>query len=447
MKKLAVLAVIFAGLAAFVYFYEIAGQEARDKAKQLEESLLRIKQDQISQVEIVRKDKDPIRLEKKDDAWMLESPLQTSADKTAVDSLVKGLAEAHRERTFDDVKKDDLTKYGLADPGMQIHVTAGDRKETLLVGSKDFSGSNLYVKLEGSPAVYLTSTSLESSADKPLLDWRSKDAVGFDRDKVTEVDIRRPSDEVHLVKKDDQWQLTQPINDRGDETQISSLLSTLQFAKADRFVEEKPEALEKFGLDKPDVVVRVREEGKDSWSELQLGSRDGKTGDDYFARNPQKAPVFTLKKEVYDGLTEAASKFRDRSVLGVKEDQIASLDIVRGKETISLKHQDYKWIFESPDELKGKEALSYKFWYPLADMKFADILKEVPKSDRADVELGVKLSDGGERHYRYWRSGGDAYAVCVESGRGGRISKDDFDKLQFKTADIVLKGEGESKSE
>ena len=82
MKKLAVLAVVFAGLAAFVYFYEIEGQEARDEAKKLEESLLRIKQDQISQVEIVRKDKDPIRLVKKDEAWMLESPIQTSADKT-----------------------------------------------------------------------------------------------------------------------------------------------------------------------------------------------------------------------------------------------------------------------------------------------------------------------------------------------------------------------------
>ena len=446
MKKLAVLAVVFAGLAAFVYFYEIEGQEARDEAKKLEESLLRIKQDQISQVEIVRKDKDPIRLVKKDEAWMLESPIQTSADKTTVDSLVRGLAEAHRERTFDDIKKDDLGKYGLVDPAMQIHVTAGDQKETLLIGSKDFSGTNLYVKLEGGPTVYLTSTSLESSADKPLLDWRSKDAVSIDRDKVTEVDIRRPSDEVHLLKKDDQWRLTQPIADRGDETQVSSLLSALQFAKADRFVEEKPESLEKYGLAKPGVVVRVREEGKDSWTELQLGSREGKDGDGYFARNPQKAPVFTLKKEVYDDLTAAVSKFRDRSVLDVKQDQIASLKIVRGKETLSLKHEDYKWIFESPDEFKGKEALSYKFWYPLADMKFVDILKEVPKSDRADFELGVKLSDGSEQHYRYWRSGDDAYAVCEESGRGGRISREDFEKLQFKTADIVLKGD-ESKSE
>ncbi len=442
MKKLAILAVVFAGLAAFVYFYEIAGQEGRDKAKQLEESLLRLEQKDISQVAIDRKDQDPIQLDKKGDAWMLEAPLQTAADKATVDSLLRGLADAHRERTFSDIQEQDLEKYGLSDPSMRIRVKGDDQEETVLVGAKDFSGTSVYVKLDGKPEVFLTSTLLETSADKPLLDWRSKDALTFDQNQVSEIDIRRPGDELHLLRTDGQWHLTQPFEDRADEGKVSSLLSALQSARADQFVEEKPEELQKYGLAKPVVDVRLREEGQDSWVELQLGSGEGDT---FYARNPQKAPVFTLKKAVHDDLTQAATAFRDLSVLGVAQDQIASLKLVRGDETILLKHQDYKWIFESPEDLKGKEALSYKFWYPLDDMKFIDILKDVPQSDRADLELEVTLSDGSVQHYRYWRAGEEAYAVCVESGRGGRISQEDFDKLQFKTADIVLKGE-ESKS-
>ncbi len=438
MRKLAVLAVIFAGLAAFVYYYEIVGQEAREKEKQREESLLRIEQDQVSQIEIDRQKENPIRLEKKEDTWMLESPLQTTADKATVDTLLRGLAQAHRERTFDDVQEKDLDKYGLSDPPLSIQVKAGDQEKRVLVGSKDFSGTNLYVRLDGDSTVYLTSTQLETAADKPLFDWRNKDALSFDRDKVTEIEIHRENNDVHLVKQDDRWKLTRPFEDIGDETKVSGLLSTLQSARADRFVAEKPESLEKYGLSDPAVVVRMREEGKDAWTELQLGSQDG---DDYFARNPQKTSVFTLKKDVYDDLTQDASGFRDRSVLNVPQDKISRLAIVRGDEKIVLQHQDFKWVFESPAEFKGKEALAYKFWYPLDDMKFADILKDVPQSDQADLVLEVTLADGSERHFRYWRSGDEAYAVCVESGRGGRISNEDFEKLQFKTADIVLKGE------
>ena len=441
MKKLIALAVVFAGLAAFVYFYEIEGQEARDKAQQLEESLLRVQQDQISQVEIDRKDAAPIRLDRQDESWALEAPLKTAADKATVDTLLRGLADAHRERTFEDVKDEDLGNYGLDAPELTIRVTAGDRKETVLVGSKDFSGTSQYVMLEGSPTVYLTSTQLRSSADKPLLDWRDKSALKFDRDKVAEVEIRRPNDELHMIKKDDQWRLTQPIEDRGDETKISGLLSSLDSARADRFVDQPPESLSKYGLEKPAVIVRLREEGKDDWSELQLGAPDG---DDYFARNPQRTAVFSLRKQVYDDLTQDAAHFRDLSVLDVQQDKISSLKIVRGEETLVLHHQDFKWTFESPEDLKGKEALSYKFWYPLSDMRFTDILKDVPQAERADVELVVTLSDGGERQYRYWKAGDTAYAQCVESGRGGRISNEDFEKLHFKTADIVLKDEQNS---
>ncbi len=39
-------------------------------------------------------------------------------------------------------------------------------------------------------------------------------------------------------------------------------------------------------------------------------------------------------------------------------------------EEIALRYEDYQWIVEVPESQKDKEALSYKFWYPINDIRF-----------------------------------------------------------------------------
>ena len=75
MKKLIALALIFLALGAFVYFYELAGEEEREKAKKLEESLFRIEEESIESLEISREEDSQVRLRKDEDKWMLVAPL------------------------------------------------------------------------------------------------------------------------------------------------------------------------------------------------------------------------------------------------------------------------------------------------------------------------------------------------------------------------------------
>ena len=76
MKHIAVLFSIFLAIALFVYFYEYRGQEVREEAGNLEESLLRLKQDEIRSVEISRPDKDAIRIQKEGDGWAIKNQLR-----------------------------------------------------------------------------------------------------------------------------------------------------------------------------------------------------------------------------------------------------------------------------------------------------------------------------------------------------------------------------------
>jgi len=100
MKTVGILLVIFLALAAFVYFYEIVGESESEEARSLEESLLRTRQEEITAVEILRPQEEGILLSKEGEQWMLKQPVETSADNSTVDVLLRDLSRATRDRTF-----------------------------------------------------------------------------------------------------------------------------------------------------------------------------------------------------------------------------------------------------------------------------------------------------------------------------------------------------------
>ncbi|GAB4241656.1 MAG: hypothetical protein Kow00109_17190 [Acidobacteriota bacterium] len=434
MRKLLVLAIVFAGLAAFVYFYEIAGKEERDKARELEESLLRLEREAINEVIVSPAGKDQLRFEKVGDQWVLREPLDTVADKTNVDSLVRNLANAKRERTFNDVKEEDLAAYGLQEPTFRIRVKAGDIEKTLLLGKKDYSGNNVYVRVEGEPEVHLTSSFLLTAADKELNDWRSKDVFVFDRDKVEEIEIRRGGETVRLVKEGDAWKLRDPVEDQADQTKINSLLGTLEFARIQDFVAETPESLQEYGLDEPKVSVRLRLAGSDTWMQLDLGKE---SGENFYARDPQRKPVFTVRKDVYEDLTQDVLAFRDKDVVNVKQDDVARIELLRGDQRLVVRHEEFRWLMEEPEEFKDKEVPAYKFWYPLDDMRFEALDGDFGANREAEVEVVVHLKDGDERRFRFWKQGEEAWAQRVADGRAGKISLEDYKKLEIEPKDLT----------
>ena len=433
MKKIAALSVALAALVLFVYFYEIEGEQKREEAKELEESLFRAKRDGISWVRIQRPDKDPITLQKEGAEWTIEEPIETSADGTSVDSFLRDLEQATRDRTLESVEN--AEKYGLEQPRMTISI-GGQEEKTLLLGGDDFTGSKLYAQIQGAPEVFLTSDVLFTSADKELMDWRSKKVLTFERAKVQAIEIVNGSGEVRIEKQDDVWMLEKPIQEKADQSSVSGLLSKLEFAEAQQYVSEEAEELKTHGLDSPQVVVRVRQEGEDRWRALEVG---GRKDEDYLARNPDRAPVFTIREDVFAQLNEQLWNFRDKDVVDLDQDEVTQLVIRRGEEEIALRHEELKWIIEKPEEQKDKEALSFKFWYPLDDVKFESISETEAESEfsQPDVLVIATLKDGSIRTFEFVKKGDRYLARRTESGRHGTISQESYDKLEIKPEDIV----------
>ena len=437
MKKIGLLLVIFIGLVAFVYLYEIEGEKKRQEAKEREESLFQMKQEEVTSIEITRAGQDPVLLVKVDDKWSIDKPLETPADKVSVDSLVGRVDSAQIERTFEQVGSG-AEKYGLKEPRMTLTVQAGELTRVVHVGSKDFTGSNTYVQLAGDTKVHLTADSLFTTADKDLFQWRDKKVLTLDRDKVRTIEVQRGAEKIRLSKEGENWALEVPLQEPADKSTVSSLLSSLETTEAQKFVAEETEDLPQYGLSTPSVVVRLQEEGEDQWKVLELGKKAEGEEEHYLARNPARSAVFTVPKSILEKLTQKLWEFRDKDVIDVDQDEIDKVIFHRGDVEIQARREDYKWIIEKPDDQKDKEALAYKFWYPMDDIKFESIDdKAVAASGKADVQIEILMKDGSVRTFEFLKQGESYLARKVEAERGGSISKESFEKLQFKVEDIV----------
>ncbi len=438
MKKIGLLLVIFIGLVAFVYLYEIEGEKKRQEAKEREESLFQMKQEEVTSVEIAQAGQDPVLLVKVDDKWSVDKPLETPADKASVDSLVGSVDSARIERTFEEVGSG-AEKYGLQKPRMTLTVQAGELTRVVHVGSKDFTGSNTYVQLAGDTKVHLTADSLFANADKDLFQWRDKKVLTLDRDKVRTIEVQRGAEKIRLSKVGENWALEVPLQEPADKSAVSGLLSSLETTEAQKFVAEETEDLPQYGLSNPSVVIRLQEEGEDQWKALELGNKAEGEDDHYLARNPARSAVFTVPKSILEKLTQKLWEFRDKDVINVDQDEIDKVIFHRGDLEIQARREDYKWIIEKPDAQKDKEALAYKFWYPMDDIKFETIddSKAGTTSDKADVQIEILMKDGSVRSFEFLKQGESYRARKVEAERGGSISKESFEKLQFKVEDIV----------
>ncbi len=436
MKKLGVLFMVFVALAVFVYYYEFVGQEGREEAKKREESLFRIKQDEITAVEVIRSQSQSIIFKKQGERWVIKQPVDTLADSTTVDSLLRNIEEAKIDRTFKDGGQR-AQEYGLKNPRLTLKVITSTDEKILRVGNDDYSATKVYVQHEGGPEVYLTSDSILTMADKDLMDWRNKKVLLFNRYKVQTIQIEREMGRLELKKENDKWRIENPLAEPADQSAVTGLLSSLEFAEAQKFITEQAVDLGSYGLNKPKIVVRLQQESQDSWKELELGKQQ-ESG--YLARNPDRSVVFTVKEEVYEKLSQGIWEFRDKDVVDVSQNDIKRFIIRRGSEKIILKEEDFKWTIEKPDSHQGKEVLSHKFWYPIDDIKFESI-DEGPseKFPQPEIQITIHLKEENStsRSFDFAKEGEEYWARKVKSGRRGRISKESFEKLQFTVEDIV----------
>lgn len=167
-------------------------------------------------------------------------------------------------------------------------------------------------------------------------------------DDISEITLKRGSEEIRLVKEGRDWRLTQPLAERADGVALSSLASTLAYLRPDRDLGEQAD-LKPFGLEPPSLVVTFKA-GEQSHT-LALGRKTpGDAG--FYARRDQEPRVLVIASHHQGSLDRSLSALRDRSIFDFGLDQVKALKVKRGPLLVELTKSDKGWSRAGQDAAK-----------------------------------------------------------------------------------------------
>jgi hypothetical protein len=247
-RNTAILALVVAALGAFLYFYEIRGQEERAEAEEAARRLFQgISAEEIDAIALAAGEAETVRLERSEQGWRITEPVRFPADEIRADGLTSTLAGLGSEAVFEDPEP--LVEYGIgADPSLRFWVAG--QEHVLFVGDKTPIGGNTYVKTGKGAQVYAVKTYHATALEKSLPDLRDAKVLDFDRDAVERIEASWPDGRVVLGSGEEGWRLLEPLEAAADQDAVDSLLTDLSFLRADGFIDEVPPDAE-VGLDAP----------------------------------------------------------------------------------------------------------------------------------------------------------------------------------------------------
>lgn len=376
-RNLGVVAILFVGLGAFVYFYEIEGGKKREEAAEEAKQLFQFEKEEVNSISLVRGD-GPIILKKENGGWKLVAPIEAKVDEAAVEGLVSELSSTQVERSLEPDLVD-WKDYGLEDPNLKIAMGLKDgRSLDLELGDKDFNQSSVFGRIPHLAKVLVLPTLLHTTVDKELFDFRDKSVLDFDREQVREVRVRSRRKTYRLQKEGEDWSVREPIQARADRSEIRSFLSDLEFARVEEFLERGAGGLKTYGLNAPSSRVDLYLGENRARKTLLVGKQ---VGAQFYAKDDSGADVFKIKEDLVAKLNLDLSKLRDRKMARFERDEVKRVEVrLPDREFQFARDSEDQWRLRSPSGHEEKSVLEYKLFWPLEDLEGKEIV------DRANLD-------------------------------------------------------------
>jgi uncharacterized protein DUF4340 len=333
---------VLAGLSAYVYFFEIKGEEARKKAKDASELVFSVPQDKISGL-LLGLHGEKVRLDKAAGAWKIVEPLQAAPDTEAVDRLVGSLLAL--KITHDLGRQTDLASFNLQTPPATLEMKVSDSKAppVLTLGDDAPTGGGIYARVGPEGNVVILSGA-ESLRGTKLFSLRDKTFFKFEPAKLSSLRIVRDKDEVSLVKSDGRWALQAPLRAPAEDSTITDLLFALTRLTVTEFAEEKPsgESQQKQGLRPARIRVLLHGEEWKTDPELMFGAAQA---GNLFALHPGTGALVKVSDSIQPKLNSTLADLRRKDLMPMQRYDVGAFHVtgVAPKDLELKRKGDREW--------------------------------------------------------------------------------------------------------
>ncbi len=270
-----IVGLLLAGLGAYAYFIEYKGADKKKEQEEKKKILLEIKKEDVASLELETAGQTikvvPLSAEK----WQITAPMDARADEGTVSRILSNFEKLQYQDIAEQQPKD-LTPYGLKDPSavLRFVLKKGNAKQTLMIGAKNPVNDVTYVRVNNDPRVYTVEYSAGDAASTTLLDLRDKKLTDFSSEKVETVDLNTGALNLQFRKEGGVWKMKKPVESPASDSEVTSLLSSLEVLRASEFIDQPSSDLSAYGLQEPAAVVELTLE-KGLRQKISFGSKQG----------------------------------------------------------------------------------------------------------------------------------------------------------------------------
>jgi hypothetical protein len=170
----------------------------------------------------------------------------------------------------------------------------------------------------------------------------------FEPDSVQVVRVWSGDGEVVCARDGSDWKITEPVQTKGDKSEIDNLISNVTQQSIERKLGDEPQNLSSFGLDKPASMIQLEGHSFES-DTLYLGKKNP-TGTFAYARLSGDPTVFLLPQVTLSQLDKNLFNLRDKLVLNVEREDVGKFTIKSEKGTITCEKRGDDWYLTEPIE-------------------------------------------------------------------------------------------------
>ena len=224
---------------------------------------------------------------------------------------------------------------------------------------------------------------------------RSEKVILFDSENVKIISFIKGETTITLKRLGtDEWQMTAPIDAKGDAPAVSSFLSFLKNLNFTRVVEESPKDLIPFGLNTPSLKIILSMDNGETKG-VRVGD-DHPMGNKVYLARLNGSRVLTagvtrnrLDREVHD--------LRDKTILDFKTPQITKVELIRNGKTLSLEKNEESWeVSEEKITAEGNESEITNLLNTIQAARIEQFIEEQPEQLTSyglnNSKLTVKLT-------------------------------------------------------
>ena len=389
-KQLLAAAIVLAALTATL-FWSNRRKPIEDAAKAAANAPVKIisfQKDDISKLEIKRKNGEVIDLSKTSPAsWKITAPKSLIGDADTVSTILYAISPLETDRVIED-KASDLKTYGLAEPAVAVSATdKGGKSQTLLVGDDVPTGGSSYAMLSGDPRVFLISSNTKTNFDKSLKDLQDKRLLPVDFNNISKIEIVSKKLDLAFGSSNGQWVTQSPKDVRGDTSKLEGVVEKLRLATMDPNAPEADMKKAASSFNSGTAVATVKATDASGSQELQV-RKSGK--DEYYAKTTATEGAFKVTKELGEAIDKNLDDFREKRLFDFAESNPEKIEIHSGSKTYFLTRSGEDWWSDG----KKMDALSIDSLIRAIRLLSAAKFVNTGSSSPAAATLIVTSNDG-----------------------------------------------------